>query len=181
MTRTKHIILGISGSIAAYKSIELLRALQKMRMELDVIITLHATYFVTALTFETLLGKKVYTSLWDNNTSSHIKLAKADLLVIAPATANIIAKCAHGIADDLLSSTVLAFQGKKIFVPAMHESMYLNPITQNNIALLEHHGALVLKPDQGPLASGESGKGRLPHTTTILKAITRVLKQSKTH
>ena len=178
MAKKKNIVLGITGSIAAYKAVGLMRKLQNITNNLDIILTTNATRFVTPLTFEALLGKRIYTSMWDSDMKDpvpHITLSKADLIIVAPATANIIAKYAHGIADDLLSTTLLASTGKKLFVPAMHESMYLNPITQENIAVLKNDGISFLEPEIGSLASGDKGKGRFPETDKIIEAVKKLI------
>lgn len=178
MLKNKHILLGITGSIAAFKTLELIRILKKEKACLDVVLTENATRFVTSLAIETLLGKKTYSSMWEPENLEkplHLILAKTDLLIIAPATANFIAKCANGLADDLLSSLVLASKNLKLFVPAMHENMYNNPLTQKNIETLKKTGVVFMEPEIGDLACGDHGKGRFPEVLKIAAKIKNFL------
>ncbi len=171
----KNILLGVTGGIAAYKSADLCSRLVKQHASVDVIMTEHATQFITPLTFESLCHNRTITDTFDRNHPwevKHISLAeKADLVVIAPATANIIAKLAHGIADDMLTTTVLACTCEKFIVPAMNTHMYENPIVQANIETLRHYGFHLLEPASGHLACGTSGTGKMPEPATILEHI----------
>ncbi|MBQ2975092.1 MAG: bifunctional phosphopantothenoylcysteine decarboxylase/phosphopantothenate--cysteine ligase CoaBC [Phascolarctobacterium sp.] len=171
----KKIALGVTGGIAVYKAVDLVSRLRKQGAEVRVIMTEHAQQFVTPLTFKEISGNKVAVSMWDSNQEfnvEHISLANwADAFVVAPATANILAKMANGIADDLLSTTLLAAQAPIIVCPAMNTGMYQNPITQENIAKLEAHGVTVMPPAVGYLACGVSGPGRLPEPQQIVEFI----------
>jgi len=171
----KKIALGVTGGIAVYKAVDLVSRLRKQEAEVRVIMTEHAQQFVTPLTFKEISGNKVAVSMWDSNQEfnvEHISLANwADAFVVAPATANILAKMANGIADDLLSTTLLAAQAPIIVCPAMNTGMYQNPITQENIAKLEAHGVTVMPPAVGYLACGVSGPGRLPEPQQIVEFI----------
>ncbi|MBQ9764410.1 MAG: bifunctional phosphopantothenoylcysteine decarboxylase/phosphopantothenate--cysteine ligase CoaBC [Phascolarctobacterium sp.] len=171
----KKIVLGVTGGIAVYKAVDLVSRLRKQGAEVRVIMTEHAQQFVTPLTFKEISGNKVAVSMWEANQEfnvEHIALANwADAFVVAPATANILAKMANGIADDLLSTTLLAAQAPIIVCPAMNTGMYQNPITQENIAKLEAHGVTVMPPAVGYLACGVSGPGRLPEPQQIVEFI----------
>mgnify|MGYP003301230479 CR=1 FL=1 len=175
MLNGKKIALGVTGGIAVYKAVDLVSRLRKQGAEVRVIMTEHAQQFVTPLTFKEISGNKVAVSMWDSNQEfnvEHISLANwADAFVVAPATANILAKMANGIADDLLSTTLLAAQTPIIVCPAMNTGMYQNPITQENIAKLEAHGVTVMPPAVGYLACGISGPGRLPEPQQIVEFI----------
>lgn len=175
MLNGKKIALGVTGGIAVYKAVDLVSRLRKQGAEVRVIMTEHAQEFVTPLTFKEISGNKVAVSMWDSNQEfnvEHISLANwADAFVVAPATANILAKMANGIADDLLSTTLLAAQAPIIVCPAMNTGMYQNPITQENIAKLEAHGVTVMSPAVGFLACGVSGPGRLPEPQQIVEFI----------
>lgn len=175
MLNGKKIALGVTGGIAVYKAVGLVSRLRKQGAEVRVIMTEHAQQFVTPLTFKEISGNKVAVSMWDSNQEfnvEHISLANwADVFVVAPATANILAKMANGIADDLLSTTLLAAQAPIIVCPAMNTGMYQNPITQENIAKLEAHGVTVMPPAVGYLACGVSGPGRLPEPQQIVEFI----------
>ena len=175
MLNGKKIALGVTGGIAVYKAVDLVSRLRKQGAEVRVIMTEHAQQFVTPLTFKEISGNKVAVSMWDSNQEfnvEHISLANwADAFVVAPATANILAKMANGIADDLLSTTLLAAQAPIIVCPAMNTGMYQNPITQENIAKLEAHGVTVMPPAVGYLACGVSGPGRLPEPQQIVEFI----------
>ena len=169
----KNILLGVSGGIAAYKIASLASALKKQGANVTVLMTKNACEFITPVTFETLTGNKCLVDTFDRNfefSVEHVSVsATADLILVAPATANVIAKLAHGIADDMLTTTYLACNCKKLVSPAMNTRMYQNPVTQDNIALLEHYGAEVIRPDAGYLACGDVGEGRMPDPSVLLK------------
>lgn len=165
------IVVGVTGGIAAYKAAELVSRLKKAGCEVRVVMSKNACEFITPLTFETLSGSPVVTEMFEKHTRfevEHIALAKwADSVIIAPATANIIGKIAHGIADDFLSTFVMATKAPVVIAPAMNDGMYENPIVQKNIAFLKENGYIVLEPDSGRLACGTSGKGRLPEAERL--------------
>lgn len=167
MLNGKKIVLGVTGGIAVYKAVDLVSKLRKQGAQVRVVMTEHAQQFVTPLTFKEISGNAVATSMWNSNQEfnvEHIALANwADVFVVAPATANILAKMAHGLADDLLSTTLLAAQAPIIVCPAMNTGMYDNRVTQENIASLQAHGVTVMPPATGFLACGTSGAGRLPN------------------
>ena len=171
----KKIIIGITGSIAAYKIASLVSLLIKRKSDVHIIMTNNATKFISPLTFETLTGNKVHTDTFDlspDQSIHHISLVKnCDIFLIAPATANIIAKIVHGIADDMLTSTFIAYNGKKMVAPAMNCIMYENEINQDNLKLCKKYGMKVIEPDEGVLACGDSGKGRLPEPEFLLDEI----------
>ncbi|NIM03195.1 bifunctional phosphopantothenoylcysteine decarboxylase/phosphopantothenate--cysteine ligase CoaBC [bacterium] len=171
----RKIILGITGSIAAYKACEIVSRLKGLGAEVFVIMTRSATHFVTPLTFQTLSGNRVYLNLFDlpeEWEAEHISLAeRADLILVAPATANTIAKLAAGIADNLLTTTVLASEAPVVIAPAMHETMYKNRFTQANIEKLKEKGFKFIGPEYGRLASGKSGLGRLASIDKIMDAL----------
>jgi phosphopantothenoylcysteine decarboxylase/phosphopantothenate--cysteine ligase len=173
------ILLGVTGSIAAYKACELARLFVKEDHEVHVLMTEGAKKFVTPLTFRTLSRNPVAESMFDdpdNWVPGHISLAdKADILVIAPCTANVIAKIAHGIADDILSATALATKVPILIVPAMNTGMWDNPVTQANIALLLSRGIHIVDAGTGDLACGTTGKGRMADPEQIAQAITQLL------
>ena len=175
MLNGKKIALGVTGGIAVYKAVDLVSRLRKQGAEVRVIMTEHAQQFVTPLTFKEISGNKVAVSMWDSNQEfnvEHIALANwADAFVVAPATANILAKMANGIADDLLSTTLLAAQAPIIVCPAMNTGMYQNSITQENIEKLQKHGVTVMPPAVGYLACGVTGPGRLPEPQQIVEFI----------
>ena len=175
MLNGKKIALGVTGGIAVYKAVDLVSRLRKQGAEVRVIMTEHAQQFVTPLTFKEISGNKVAVSMWDSNQEfnvEHISLANwADAFVVAPATANILAKMANGIADDLLSTTLLAAQAPIIVCPAMNTGMYQNSITQENIEKLQKHGVTVMPPAVGYLACGVTGPGRLPEPQQIVEFI----------
>ena len=172
MLNGKKIVVGVTGGIAVYKAVDLVSRLRKKGVEVRVVMTEHAQQFVTPLTFKEISGNRVAVSMWDNNQElnvEHIALANwADAFVVAPATANILAKMAHGLADDLLSTTLLAAQAPIIVCPAMNTGMYENPLTQENIAKLQAHGVTVMPPASGLLACGTTGPGRLPEPADIV-------------
>ena len=175
MLQGKKIVLGVTGGIAVYKAVDLVSRLRKAGAEVRVIMTEHAQQFVTPLTFKEISGHKVAVSMWEGNAEfnvEHIALANwADMFVVAPATANILAKMAHGLADDLLSTTLLAAQAPVLVCPAMNTGMYENVVTQANIAKLKEYGVTVMPPAVGRLACGTSGAGRLPEPQEILEFI----------
>lgn len=183
MLKGKSIAIGVTGSIACYKSLDLVSRLKKRGADVQVVMTKSACEFVTPMSFRTLSQNPVITSMFKEPTSwevGHVALAdKASIFVIAPATANIIAKFAAGIADDMLTSTVLATNAKKLIVPAMNVHMYENPITQKNIYFLRDMGFEVMEPDEGFLACGYSGKGRFPEVTKIMDKIEYMLTDKK--
>lgn len=175
MLKGKKIVLGVTGGIAVYKAVDLVSRLRKQGAEVRVVMTEHAQEFVTPLTFKEISGNKVAVSMWESNQEfnvEHIALANwADVFVVAPATANILAKMACGIADDLLSTTLLAAQAPIIVCPAMNTGMYENPATQENIARLQQRGVTVMPPAVGMLACGTAGAGRLPEPQQIVDFI----------
>ncbi|MCF7886323.1 MAG: bifunctional phosphopantothenoylcysteine decarboxylase/phosphopantothenate--cysteine ligase CoaBC [Candidatus Marinimicrobia bacterium] len=178
-----NVVLGVTGSISAYKAAYLTRQLQKKGAQVQVVMTAAATEFITPLTFNTLSNRNVYTGMFegDNAGTRHIDLGKwADVILVAPATANIIAKVARGIADDLLSAILLAFAERKImFAPAMNVNMYNNPVTRENIEYLKGIGYYFVEPDSGELACGDEGAGRLPEISTITEHLHRYLHSGK--
>ncbi|BDF34855.1 phosphopantothenoylcysteine decarboxylase [Lachnospiraceae bacterium] len=173
----KTILLGVSGGIAAYKSASLASLLVKTGAEVHVLMTEHARNFINPVTFETLTGHKCITDTFDRNFEfnvEHVALGKkADAVILAPATANVIARIAHGLADDMLTTTVLACQCPKIIAPAMNTRMYENPITQDNLKLLEKYGMEVVSPARGRLACGDTGSGKMPEPDTLLQYVLR--------
>lgn len=175
LLKGKKIVLGVTGGIAVYKAVDLVSRLRKQGAEVRVVMTEHARQFVTPLTFKEISGNAVATSMWNSNQEfnvEHIALANwADVFVVAPATANIIAKMAHGLADDLLSTTLLADQAPIIVCPAMNTGMYENALTQENITCLKEHGVTVMAPATGFLACGTSGVGRLPEPCEIVEFV----------
>ena len=175
MLKGKKIVLGVTGGIAVYKSVDLVSRLRKEGAEVRVVMTESAAKFVTPLTFKEISGNTVAVSMWAEAQEfnvEHIALADwADLMVIAPATANILAKAANGIADDLLSTVILASKTPIILCPAMNCQMYENPITQNNLKKLADYGFIIMQPATGHLACGTSGKGRLPEPAEIISYI----------
>ncbi len=175
--RGREIVLGVSGGISAYKSCDLLRRLQDLGFLITVIPTRSSLNFVGLSTWEALSGRPVPTDLWNNvHQVPHIALAKqADAILIAPATADIMAKVAAGIADDLLTNIILASNVPLIFVPAMHTEMWLNAATQANVQLLRSRGHQVIEPDSGKLTSGDVGVGRYPDSSKILNCLTTTL------
>lgn len=172
---TKNIILGVTGSIAAYKAAIIVSKLKSHGFDITVVMTKSAQSFIHPLTFRTLSQNKVVTDIFIDESvydPQHVSIAyKSDLIVIAPATANIIGKLASGIADDALTSTVMAAEVPVIIAPAMEENMYKNPITQRNINILREVGYKFVGPEKGRLASGRTGEGRLADIETIIQAI----------
>ena len=183
MLQGKTVVLGVTGGIAAYKMPNLASALVKLGCNVQVLMTQNATQFITAVTFETLTGNKALVDTFDRNFSfqvEHIAVAdQADLVMIAPATANVIAKLAHGLADDMLTTTVLACNCPKIVVPAMNTKMYENPVTQDNLNILRRYGWEVVEPASGYLACGAVGKGKLPEPEALLQVILHDLAHEK--
>lgn len=176
---TKHIALGVTGSIAAYKACELVRLFIKGGDAVHVVMTDSAAKFVAPLTFRTLSRNPVYTGVFDENIDwepEHIALADTcDVLVLAPCTANVIAKLANGIADDALTSLALACTKPLVVAPAMNVNMFNHPATQSNLRLLRDRGAVVIEPGEGDLACGTSAKGRMPEPTDIYNEVCRIL------
>ena len=173
MLKGKKIVLGVTGGIAVYKAVDLVSRLRKQGCQVRVVMTEHAQQFVTPLTFKEISGNQVAVSMWSSNQEfnvEHIALANwADAFVVAPATANIIAKMAYGLADDLLSTTLLAAQAPIVVCPAMNTGMYENAATQENLAKLQGRGVTVMPPAVGKLACGTSGAGRLPEPQEIVE------------
>ena len=179
MLTGKTVLLGVTGGIAAYKAAALSSALVKLHASVEVVMTEHATRFVAPLTFEQLTGNRVSVDTFDRNfvhQVEHISLARrTDLVMIAPATASVCAKLAHGIADDMLTTTVLACRCPKLIAPAMNTNMFENPVTQDNLETLRHYGWEVIAPASGRLACGDVGAGKLPEPETLVWHILRVL------
>ena len=183
MLSGKTIVLGVSGGIACFKAAALASMLKKQHADVQVIMTENATKFVTPLTFEQLTGNKALVDTFDRNfvhSVEHIAVAdRADFVLIAPATANVIAKFAHGLADDMLTTTVLACRCPKAVAPAMNTGMYENPVTQDNLAALRRYGWEIVDPATGRLACGTSGKGRLPEPEDLLEVCLHALAHEK--
>ena len=179
MLQGKTVLLGVTGGIAAYKAAALCSALVKQHAAVEVIMTEHATEFIAPLTFEQLTGRRTIVNTFDRNFThqvEHISLAhRANLVLIAPATANVCAKVAHGLADDMLTTTVLACKCPKLIAPAMNTNMYDNPVTQDNLALLRRYGWEVIEPAAGRLACGDVGKGKMPEPEDLLQHVLRHL------
>ena len=177
MLQGKTIVLGVTGSIAAYKIANLTSMLTKLHADVHVLMTQNATNFINPITFETLTNHKCLVDTFDRNFNyniEHVSLGnKADLVLVAPASANIIAKMANGIADDMLTTTIMACKCKKIVSPAMNTNMYENPIVQDNLAILQHYGYEVIEPASGYLACGDSGAGKMPDPEMLLDYILR--------
>ena len=179
MVAGKHIVLGVTGSIAAYKIASLASMLVKQKADVTVIMTRNATNFINPITFETLTGNKCLVDTFDRNFEfqvEHVSLAKqTDVFLTAPASANVLAKAAHGIADDMLTTTLLACTCPKIFAPAMNTAMYQNPIVQDNIKTLERYGMEVISPASGYLACGDTGEGKMPEPEVLYEYIVKAL------
>src|SRR2546423_8732848 len=175
----RELILGVTGSIAAYKAVYLLRELTRAGARVSVCLSEHAREFVGPLTFRTLSGRPVLTDLFDPQSADaveHVALAeRAHAVLVAPATANLLAKAAHGIADDFLTTLLLAARAPVVMVPAMDGGMWEHPAVAANVGTLRRRGVTVLEPDTGALASGQSGKGRFPEVDDIVEALRRVL------
>lgn len=178
--RGREVVLGVSAGIAAYKSCDLLRRLQDNGFVVTVIPTQASLNFVGKATWQALSGKDVYTSVWEDSASvTHVSIAdKADLVVIAPATADVIARIANGRADDLLTTTVLATSAPILIVPAMHPNMWLNPATIANVELLRSRGITVMDPEIGRLTGKDSGIGRFPETAAIISQVQEIAEVS---
>lgn len=183
MLTGKTVVLGVTGGIAAYKMPNVARMLKKMHCNVHVIMTQNATNFITATTFETLTGNKCLIDTFDRNfefSVEHVAIAKqADLVLIAPATANVIGKIAGGIADDMLTTTVMACTCKILIAPAMNHNMYHNSIVQENIEKLKRHGYEIIDPICGMLANGDTGDGKLPSEETLVSYVVRELAHEK--
>lgn len=183
MLKGKTVLLGVTGSIAAYKIAYLASALKKLHAEVHVLMTKNATNFITPITFESLIGTKCLVDTFDRNFQfqvEHISIAKkADVAMIAPASANVIGKLAHGIADDMLTTTLMACKCKKFISPAMNTNMFENPILQDNLKTLEHYGYEVIQPASGYLACGDTGVGKMPEPETLLSYILREIAKEK--
>ena len=179
MLKGKTVVLGVTGGIAAYKIANLASMLVKQHANVRVIMTQNATNFITSTTFETLTGKKCLVDTFDRNFEfqvEHVSLAKqADIFMIAPATANVIAKVAHGLADDMLTTTFLACRSPKYIVPAMNTQMYENPITKDNLNICRKYGMHVIEPASGYLACGDTGAGKMPEPETLFEYILQEL------
>ena len=179
MLKGKTVVLGVTGGIAAYKIANLASMLVKQHANVRVIMTQNATNFITPTTFETLTGKKCLVDTFDRNFEfqvEHVSLAKqADIFMIAPATANVIAKVAHGLADDMLTTTFLACRSPKYIVPAMNTQMYENPITKDNLNICRKYGMHVIEPASGYLACGDTGAGKMPEPETLFEYILQEL------
>ena len=173
----KTVLLGVTGSIAAYKIAYLASALMKRHADVHVLMTKNATNFINPITFETLTGNKCLVDTFDRNFQfqvEHVSIAKkADVVMIAPASANVIGKLAHGIADDMLTTTIMACKCKKFISPAMNTNMFENPVVQDNLKILEHYGYEVIAPASGYLACGDTGAGKMPEPETLLAYIER--------
>ena len=183
LLKDKTVLLGVTGGIAAYKSASLASLLVKAGATVRVIMTEHAQNFINPITFETLTGHKCITDTFDRNFEFHVEhvalAKKADVILTAPATANIIAKLAHGIADDMLTTTILASRAPKIIAPAMNTGMYENPVTQNNLKLLAEYGMEIVPPSSGRLACGDEGAGKMPEPDVLFQYIVRELAYEK--
>lgn len=183
MLKGKTVLLGVSSSIAAYKAASLVSMLVKQHADVHVLMTANATQFISPITFETLTGHKALVDTFDRNfqfSVEHVSLAKlADVVMIAPATANVIAKLAHGLADDMLTTTVLACNCPKLISPAMNTRMYENPVTQDNLDILRGYGWQVVEPASGYLACGDTGAGKLPEPEELLDWILQTASREK--
>ena len=183
MLKGKTVVLAVTGSIAAYKIASLASSLVKLHADVQVLMTKNATNFITPITFETLTGNKCLVDTFDRNfefSVEHVSLAKkADVVMIAPASANVIGKLAHGIADDMLTTTILACKCKKIISPAMNTNMYENPIVQDNLKILENYGFEVIQPAVGLLACKDIGAGKMPEPEVLLEYILKEVAYEK--
>ena len=183
MLQGKTVLLCLSGSIAAYKIAYLASALKKLRADIHVLMTKNATNFINPITFETLTGNKCLVDTFDRNfefSVEYVSLAKkADVVLVAPASANVIAKIAHGLADDMVTTTILACECKKIISPAMNTRMFENPVTQDNLKLCEHYGMEVISPANGYLACGDIGAGKMPEPEVLLEYILKEIRCKK--
>ena len=183
MLKGKTVLLGVTGSIAAYKIASLASALKKLHADVHVLMTQNATNFINPITFDSLTGNKCLVDTFDRNFQfqvEHVSIAKkADVVMIAPASANVIGKLAHGIADDMLTTTVMACKCKKYISPAMNTNMFENPIVQDNLKTLEHYGYEVIQPASGYLACGDTGAGKMPEPETLLAYIEKEIAREK--
>ena len=183
MLKDKCVVLGVTGSIAAYKIASLASALVKLGADVHVIMTKNATNFINPITFETLTSNKCLVDTFDRNFQfnvEHVALAKrADIFMVAPASANVIGKMAHGIADDMLTTTILAAKCKKLISPAMNTNMFTNPIVQDNLEILRGYGFEIIDPASGYLACGDTGAGKMPEPEVLLQYILRELAHEK--
>lgn len=183
MLKGKTVVLAVFGSIAAYKIASLASALKKLHANVQVLMTKNAVNFINPITFESLTGNKCLVDTFDRNfqySVEHVALAKqADVVLVAPASANVIGKIAHGIADDMLTTTVMACKCKKIIAPAMNTNMFDNPILQDNLKILEHYGYEVISPAVGYLACGDTGAGKMPEPELLLQYILREIAYEK--
>ena len=183
MLKGKHILLGVTGGIASYKIANLASLLVKSGADVHVIMTENATNFINPITFETLTGHKCVVDTFDRNFEfkvEHVALAQlADVIMVAPATANVIAKLSHGLADDMLTTTILASRAPKIIAPAMNTGMYENPVTQDNIRLLQHYGMEVITHACGHLACGDNGAGKMPEPETLFQYLCKAVAHEK--
>ena len=183
MLAGKTVLLCVSGSIAAYKIAYLASALKKLKADVHVLMTRNATNFINPITFETLTGNKCLVDTFDRNfefSVEHVSLAKqADIFMIAPATANVIAKVSHGLADDMLTTTFLACKAPKYLAPAMNTQMYENPITQDNLNICRKYGMHVIEPASGYLACGDTGAGKMPEPEVLLQYILKEVQYEK--
>lgn len=183
MLKGKTVVLAISGSIAAYKMANVARMLLKQHCDVEVLMTQNATQFINPITFESLTGHKCLVDTFDRNfqySVEHVALAKrADVVLIAPASANVIGKIANGIADDMLTTTVMACPCKKIVSPAMNHNMYHNPIVQDNIEKLKRYGYEIITPATGMLANGDMGDGRMPEESVLFETVVKEIAREK--
>lgn len=183
MLMGKNVVVGVCGGIAAYKAVDLVSRLKKLNANVDVIMTKNATQFVTPLTFQSISHNPVITDMFEIPKAwdiAHISLAqKADLMVVAPATANIVGKVSSGVADDFLSTAIMASKARVVFVPAMNHNMYENIIVQKNIDFLKQLGYIFIEPEIGLMACGTEGKGRFPDNDTIISCVKEALSEEK--
>ncbi len=183
MLTGKTVVLGVSGSIAAYKAVNIARGLKKLGCDVNVIMTQNAVNFIGPITFESLTGNKCLIDTFDRNfkySVEHVALAKrADAVLIAPASADVIGKIACGIADDMLTTTVMACTCRKLIAPAMNHNMYHNPIVQDNMKRLESYGYSIIAPDRGMLANGDVGDGRMPDEQLLIDHIVHAIAYEK--
>ena len=183
MLKGKTVVLGVTGSIAAYKIANLASMLVKLHADVNVIMTRNATNFINPITFETLTGNKCLIDTFDRNFQfnvEHVALAKrADIFMVAPASANVIGKIAHGIADDMLTTTIMACKCPKLISPAMNTNMFENPILQDNLKILEKYGYELIQPASGYLACGDTDAGKMPEPETLLQYILRTIAKEK--
>lgn len=183
MLKGKCVVLGVTGSIAAYKIANLASALVKLHADVNVIMTKNACNFINPIAFETLTGNKCLVDTFDRNFQfqvEHVALAKrADIFLVAPASADVIGKVANGIADDMLTTTIMAAKCKKMISPAMNTNMFENPIVQDNLKKLEHYGYEIINPASGYLACGDTGAGKMPEPAVLLQYILRELAHEK--